>query len=261
MQVSHVVNRPPNSTLLLTITANNKRTDILYCLQRGGSSLFYRDEMPKVRHILIDQGLCISPAEAAAAVRHTSLDPDLHDVLADIIMICTFFNNNLPTITLNFTLFLETHVSICYRLLRFHELETPWSPLDSIQAAYHTALTILMMSMFLHYDRRRVMDYGLITRHLWLALDGVPVGEQEDELNLWVMMMGGLWISADDHVILLAPKIMITAERLGICTWEDMLSSVTKFPWIHALHDEPGRELWKKICRSQKSCTAVRTSG
>jgi hypothetical protein len=191
--------------------------------------------------------LGFSRDDSAAAVRHANLDTELRETLIDIIDVCSFFNHNLPNTTLDISLFLETQTSVCYRLLCFHELGSPWSISESIEAAYHTALTLLMMTMFLQYDRRRVMDYDLITRCLWYVLDDVSLDEAEDELRLWVMVMGGIWIPGEDHMHLLAPRIRVTAQRLRLHMWDDILGSVTKFPWIHAIHDEPGHKIWQRV--------------
>lgn len=243
-------------TAASTLSLTSKRTDILSCLQQGGPPAFYRDEMPQVRDTLGARNLIVPLSDTTATVRHANLSPDLKEILIDIIGVCSFFNTNLPNTTLDLSLFLETQVSICYRLLRFHELGTPWPASDSIQAAYHTALSLLMMSMFLQHDRRRVMDYSLITRCLWYVLDEVPLDEHEDELNLWLMVMGSIWIPGDDHMNRLAPKIQATAQRLGISTCDAMISSVSKFPWIHAIHDEPGQQAWKKVHRERQPLVA-----
>lgn len=209
--------------------------------------MFFRDQMPHVRQIMKTRNLGFSRDDSAVTVRHTGLDCELRETLIDIIDVCSFFNHNLPNTTLDISLFLETQTSICYRLLCFHELGSPWSISKSIEAAYHTALTLLMMTMFLQYDRRRVMDYDLITRCLWYVLDDLSLDEDEDQLRLWVMVMGGIWIPGDDHMRLLAPRIRATAQRLQLHTWDDILGSVTKFPWIHAIHDEPGHKIWQRV--------------
>jgi hypothetical protein len=173
----------------------------------------------------------------------------MDDIMVDIFGICSFYNTNLPHTTLDITLFLEIEASVCYRLLRFHPLGSPWSDAGGLDAAYHIGVTGLMMSMLLRFDKRRALDYSLVTRCLWHVLDGPSLDESKHELKLWVMMMGGLWISGEDNVDLLASRIRATSQRLGLETWPAVLGRVAKFPWIHALHDEPGRELWEKACQ------------
>jgi hypothetical protein len=204
--------------------------------------------MQKVDEGLAKKGLILDRNAAALTVQHSGLDPYLRDILVDIISLCSLFNDNLPKTTLDVNLFLENQTSICYRLLQFHPLASHWpEPCDAIQVAYHTGLTVFMMTMFLQHDRRRVLDYTLISRCVWQVLDSGKIEEIGEEFALWFMIMGGIWISVGVEVEALLSRIRSTAEALGIARWEDARLCVAKFPWIHALHDQPGHHLWNRV--------------
>lgn len=208
--------------------------------------------MQRVDDGLAKKGLGFDRDAAAMAVRHRGLDPYLHDILVDIISLCSLFNNNLPNSTLDVNLFLENQTSICYRLLHFHPLGSHWpEPYDIIQAAYHTGLTVLMMTMFLQHDRRRVLDYSLITQCVWDVLEDSNSELLDEEFALWLMLMGGIWISVGVEVGSLLSRIQSTAEKLGLVRWDEACIIMARFPWIHALHDQPGRELWGRAIRDR----------
>lgn len=205
--------------------------------------------MQKVRDALALRQSSYENTVIASLIRHHDLRADLYDILLDIISICSFFNDNPFKMTLDLTLFLECQTSICYRLLRFHGLGSPWPDQTGIAPAYHTGLTIFMMTMFLQYDRRRMLDYSLISACLWHALEGDVVNQpQHQELALWLMILGGVWISGEGNVKSLRPRIRATADRLRLESWEDVRGCLGKYPWIQSIHDEPGRALWKQVC-------------
>jgi len=217
----------------------------MFALQYGGPTMFFRDRMPEVQKILALKGLCLNRNSTATLVGLNRLDLYFHQILLDAMGLCALFNNDLHNCTLDLETFQEIVISLCYSLLRFRSLNDSKQQSD-MQAAYHIGLTIFMMTVFLQYDRRRILDYNLIPLCLREFLDS-RLDELEDEAILWLMIVGGIWISGDDDREWLAPRTRMMAQRLGIDTWDEVRSSVSKFPWINALHDEPGRSLWNRL--------------
>lgn len=200
--------------------------------------------MELVRSNLASQGIKFDRAAAEATLRHQVLDVNLHNVIIDSICVCKLFNHEIGNRQIDLVTFQEMVYSICYRLLNFRRLDdlsrTP------AQAAYHIGLTMIVMSMFLRFDRRRVLDYRLVTCALSDTLDNWPT-DGDDELLLWLMTVGGIWISGELGNEWLHPLIRRTSRKIGIESWDSVLDIVKTFPWLHALHDVPGRELWEAV--------------
>ncbi|KAI5461788.1 hypothetical protein BGZ63DRAFT_424645 [Mariannaea sp. PMI_226] len=227
-----------NLPLLLKVC----KTDIIFSLQNGGPTKFFRDRMAKVRDVLMSKGILFDHGVAASFLQHHDLDPCLHEALLDIISACLVFNNTSCARDVDLITFQEMLMSICFRLLRFRSLDDPNQTSD-VQSAYHVGLTIFMVTIFLQYDRRRIMNHGLISKSLSNVIHSGPF-EHDQELLLWLMIVGGIWISGDLNGDWLLPGIRNVSRQLNIETWADCLIVITKFPWIKILHDEPGRALW-----------------
>ncbi|KAH7142113.1 hypothetical protein EDB81DRAFT_691592 [Dactylonectria macrodidyma] len=229
-----------NIPLLLKVC----KTDIIFAIQHGGPTIFFRDSMPQVQVLLSSKGLSLDRASAASSVQHGGLEPYLHEILLDVISTSSLFNNKLHMHSVGLVAFQEMLVSICYRLLRLHPLDEPRQASD-IQTVYHIGLTIFMMTLFLQYNRHQIMDHKLVS---FCFKDVLVRGsfEHESELMLWFMFIGGIWVSGDVDTYWVVPRIRATLQQLGIKTWDEAQSSLRKFPWINVLHDQPGRELWDR---------------
>lgn len=200
--------------------------------------------MNHVRNSLWAQGLPLDRNLDVLSTRSNHLDPYLRDILFDIMSISSLFSN-LDDKTVNYMTFLEILTSLCYRLLRFRSLGDASTRCD-VQAGYHIGLTIFMMTLFLQNDRRRMIKYCLIPVCLRNVLQS-EVAEQEDEDALWLMIIGGIWISGEPESDWLAPRIRSMAQRLGLDSWDKARDCLCKYPWIGSQHDQPGRELWNRV--------------
>lgn len=100
--------------------------------------------------------------------------------------------------------------------------------------------------MFLQYDRRRILNYSLIPVCLKEAVQD-ELHEHEDYFSLWLMIIGGIWISDETENAWLASRLRLMAKRLGLDSWEMVRDSVRQYPWINGLHDQPGHDLWTRI--------------
>ncbi|KAL6401646.1 hypothetical protein AUP68_15523 [Ilyonectria robusta] len=232
-----------NIALLLKVC----KTDIIFSLQHGGPTMFFRNRMPEVQVLLAPKGLSFDRPSAASSVQHKGLNPQLHEILLDVLGSSSLFNNRVRVHAVDLLTYQEMLVSICYRLIRFHPLDEPRLESD-VEAIYHTGLTIFMMTIFLQYDRRRIMDHELASFCFRDTLDRTSL-ERDNELVLWYMIIGGIWISGEVDGDWLAPRIWMVAENLGIKSWDEVRKCVGKFPWVNVLHDEPGRVLWDHVAQ------------
>ncbi|KAL7943490.1 hypothetical protein V8C42DRAFT_329199 [Trichoderma barbatum] len=226
-----------NHALLLKVC----KVDIMLSLQDGGPPLFFRDRMDKVRDVLAFTKLDIDGDAAASCPQHDLLEPYLHDILVDMMGVALLFNND---VQIDIEILQEMILSPGYRLIQFHPSEEE-RRLWQLQAAYHIGLMIFTMTVFLHAGRRQILDYKRVDRQLKEILD-TDLEDHNPELTLWLSMLGGLWASAgyDEHW--LPPRIRPMAMRLDIRSWDEACTVVGHFPWIHALHDDPGRALWDR---------------
>jgi hypothetical protein len=201
--------------------------------------------MSEVRNTLAATGFSLDRVSAASAIRHTGLNPNLHEVLLDVISLTSLFNNIPADRTLDIDTFHEILVSILSRLIRFRPLQSSKQE-SNIEAAYHIGLTVFMMTSFLQYDRRRILEYELVSLCLKDVLDS-GLDEHDGDLVIWLIFIGGIWTSGDSDGRWLVSRVRRLVRRLGINSWAEVHSSVREFPWINALHDRPGRAVWNLV--------------
>lgn len=220
------------------------RTDIIFAFQHGGPTSFFRDRMHHVRTSMWTHDLRLDRNISSCSNLNDRLDPYLHDIFLDVMSMCSLFNQ-LGSKTVDYMIFLEALISLCYRLLKFRSMSNASTLCDG-QSAYHIGLTIFMMTMFLQYDRRRLINYSLVP----VCLENVVQDESREhgeDFSLWLLTIGGIWISDEPNNRWLAPRLRMMAQRLGLDSWEEAQDSIRQYPWITGLHDQPGRELWNRV--------------
>ncbi|OBT73385.1 hypothetical protein VF21_07679 [Pseudogymnoascus sp. 05NY08] len=226
-----------NPPLLLKIC----KVDITYALQSGQPMLFFRDCFSEVQSTLKSKGFARNRISDITPIQCEKLDPYLRDILLDALDIAAVLNDSTRDGHLGLITIQEILVSICSRLIHFRPLKSDM-PLSLVEAAYHIGLVIYTMSLFLQHDRRRIMDYDLVTVRLKEVLDSSQ--ELDDDLAIWLMCLGGIWLADDPCRLWLAPMIKQFTNRTGIDSWPEVHDRVSKFPWINAVHEDQGRLAW-----------------
>lgn len=231
-----------NLPLLLKIC----KMDVVFALQYGGSTAFFRDKLLDVREKMSRQGFKLDHEASAAMVQCRPEHSAVHDVLLDALGLGLLFNDSIDAGVIGLVSFQEIMMSIFFRLLRIRPVDGPRLDLP-LDEKYHTGLVLFMMSVFLRHDNRRVVECSLVSKSFVDTLAGGS-GHEHPELCLWVMMMGGIWTSGDDQIAAwLFPVALDTASCMGLETWAHVRTCVKKYPWVDRLHDRPGAELWKQI--------------
>lgn len=241
MQVSHEILTVLDHSQLIIMHA---RTDIIFALQQGGSTSFFRDHMHDVWTLLRAQGLPTDPNSGARYTQQENLNPYIREIIVDAMGICSLFND-IGNKTVDYIVFLEVLTSLCYRLLKFRSLRHAITRLDK-QSAHHIGLIIFMMTLFLQNDRRRLINYNLVSIYLKKALED-ELCDQNVEFFFWLAIIGGIWISDEADNKWIAPRIRIGAQQLGLASWEDARKIICKYPWVNGLHDQPGHMLWEWV--------------
>ncbi|PNP47968.1 hypothetical protein THARTR1_10387 [Trichoderma harzianum] len=222
------------------------KVDIMHAIQHGGPPLFFRDRMAKVRDILARKKIDFDGNVAASCPQHDLLEPYLHGILVDMMGATSLFNNG---VKLDLETLQEMIFSIGYRLTQFRPSEEE-RRLWQLQDAYHTGLTIWTLTVFLHGGRRQILDYERLDRRLKEILDS-DLEDYHPELAFWLSIIGGIWASDgyDEHW--LPPRVRPMAMRLNIRSWDEAYTILSHFPWIHALHDDPGHALWDQAHQNE----------
>ncbi|KAJ5552674.1 hypothetical protein N7494_002052 [Penicillium frequentans] len=219
------------------------KTDIIFALQQGGPTSFFRDHMHDVRKSLRAQDFSLDHDPDVRPTPLETIDPYLQDILSDAMSICSQCNE-VGSKPFDYIIFLEALISLCCRLLKFRSLHDASTLLDS-QSAHHIGLITFMMTLFLQNDRCRLINYSLVTVCLKSALRD-DLYEQNMGVSFWLTVIGGIWISDEPENDWISSKLQIGAQRLGLTCWENAQEIVYKYPWINGLHDQQGRLLWER---------------
>lgn len=180
------------------------------------------------------------------------IETPIFTILMDVFDICTLFNHPGDRhFEVDLDAYQEFMISIAYRLLSL-DLTKQQQPYPTQESIYQIGLTIFMMTMFLQYGRRRLHRFTRITQLLKRGVEAHSLHEDKDQM-LWLMVLGGIWMmdgvwDLDEHTgEWLPPLITELALEMGVRSWDDARARIVKYPWIHKLHDEPGRLIWEKV--------------
>jgi hypothetical protein len=145
----------------------------------------------------------------------------------------------------------ETIVSLLYRLIEVAPLRQPRPLLGGLyDDVTHLAMLAFMTTLLPDYAHND-SSYLLLSDRLESAIQDLHVTPAETQecvfsLLLWTLFIGGVSVlKRKDHQWL----ILDTCERLGLHDWPAVLRQLCDFPWIHTLHDVPGRSLWEDAQR------------
>ncbi|KAF6805076.1 hypothetical protein CMUS01_14709 [Colletotrichum musicola] len=139
-------------------------------------------------------------------------------------------------------------ISVCYRLLRFQNLEGHLFNVE--QEACYTGLVAFASSLLLQFGRQRHLRYDLLSRRLKQSLFGVEFDPQfPPSATFWLLILGGISVfEAEEHDWLL-PMISELRRRMGLRDWESARVELLRFSWIDAIHNAKGEALWAKSHR------------
>lgn len=199
--------------------------------------------MPEARKALSLEGHDPGLDAAVASVYHTGLDPRLGEILSDAFRLSFLFNSRARHYKTSLVVYQEMVLSVFYRLIDFYPLGTYRRQSDE-EAAYHIGLTMFMMTIFLKYQRRRMVDYRLMFQRLRDVLE-TSVAQCHSELALWVMVIGGIWIWDVPDAEWLLRKLGGVSQELEIESWDEAQVVLRKFPWMNCIHDESGQQVWE----------------
>ncbi|KAE8326024.1 hypothetical protein BDV39DRAFT_216191 [Aspergillus sergii] len=211
-------------------------------LKYGRPTMFFRDHMPEVWNKLASDGHRL---DHAPVTPWNGLHPHLNAIFSDIMNLCCLLNCKPRQPILDLLGFEETFVSICYRLLRFLPMQDFPCRID-MQTVCHLGLLMFTMTTFFQVGQKQIVDFKALSLRFQNFLNSDSC-ELEDSMSLWLLTLCGIWCSKDINNGLVASRIHLLAEQQGIDSWSELRGCLGTFPWIHALHDEPGHRLWDQI--------------
>jgi hypothetical protein len=216
--------------------------DILYAFQYGKPISFFRDRMFEAQTRLASKGFLYDQVFAEYSTRRAHLSPSLHGILIDAISFANFLDAAPNNREIDLYTFSDLLHSMCYRLIRHHPLESTTS-LGGEEDAYHIGLTLFVMTLFMQFDNKRILRCDLVSTRWENVLDR-DIGELDDDILLWLALMGGMWIHKVPDKSRNNSKMKRLASNLGISTWSEVQAAISPFPWIKAVHETPSFDVW-----------------
>ncbi|CAK7211574.1 hypothetical protein SCUCBS95973_001161 [Sporothrix curviconia] len=211
--------------------------------------------------------------------------PRLYETLRDVLTVALLFENTLPARPIDIFTFGDIFSSLCYRLMKMQNDLAREGHKEDIYHLGLMMFSMTLFLRFdqgrlLQYQPvgqrfREYVEGGVLVeppqkkcegdeKHEYhkgttqSERSGDTKGTGDDETCFWVMMMGGAWTLGNKKT---RPglqtmgdslgwqqsvrRVRQVADRLGLASWEDACAVLSRYPWLTALHDRPGRELWE----------------
>ncbi|KAH8680749.1 hypothetical protein BX600DRAFT_504504 [Xylariales sp. PMI_506] len=218
------------------------KIEATFTLQYGGRMLFFRDRMPDMQKVLESQGVQFEHNPDICATYADQLDPALAAILLDMMKVSTIYRRYPYNIKVGVITFQEILVSFCSRLNHFHQM--PGHQLESkLDSAMFIGMTVFTMSLFLRHDHRRILHYKPVTDYLKMVVN-TGSDSSHNELILWLLLIGGIWLYEDDKESWILSELRTFSRRMGSKSWDEIHTTIIKFPWVERVHDEAGLDVW-----------------
>ena len=224
----------------LTIT----RLDVELALQTGLPTLFSSDAVISVNGVLGDS--------CAIEEQLLSTTSRLSSVMLSVMSFASLLNGREreERTKLDPLSYTETLVWLLYRLVEVSPLRKHHSVSDGLDFDVAHLATLAFMTTLLPKYGRDDSNHPVADR-LESTIQDLHVASTDTQdsglsLLLWTLFIGGLSVlKGKDHRCL----ILETCKRLKLHDWPAIRRQLCGFPWIHTLHDLPGRRLWEDAQR------------
>ena len=143
-----------------------------------------------------------------------------------------------------------------YRLICASPLGGP-RPISYVENLVHLSLTAFIITFLRGFDRR-IPDIPILSELARSAAQENFDNEQEiQEMLLWTLFIGAASIFRRPDDAWLIPKTTQTMHALELHTWEDVVRTLVKFPWVNAVHGQAGKALWHRSTSHYRSPSEV----
>ncbi len=173
------------------------------------------------------------------------LTSGIHDVLLDVTSLAWFLNGSGGRGgSLDGESFHSALLLLGYRLIELSPLGG-LPPTRHMEQIVHLGLVAFMASLLLGLGRTHPGVPLLVKITRSAAFDHVGEDIESRELLLWLLVIGRVTKFSELDDLWLVRMTREAVLSLGLETWDDVLSTISKFPWVHCLHDKPGNTLWQ----------------
>lgn len=224
----------------LTIT----RLDVELALQTGLPTLFRSDAVVPANDVSGDSRFTKDQLPSTAS--------RLSRIMLSVVSFASLLNGREGEVRtkLDPLSYTETIVSLLYRLIEVAPLGQPRSMSGQLyDDVVHLAMLAFMTTLLPKYGRDD--SSHLLSDRLESAIQDLHVTSADTQdsgllLLLWTLFIGSVSVlKRKDHRSL----ILEICERLHLYDWPAVRRQLSVFPWIHTLHDVPGRSLWEDARR------------
>ncbi len=220
------------------------RLDVELALQTGLPTLFPSDALVPANGTSGDSQIIEEQL--------LSITPRLSSIMLSVVSFASLLNSQeregqTKLDPLNYT---ETLVWLLYRLIDVAPLGQPHPMLGGLydDLAY-LAMLVFMTTLLPNYagdDSNHLLSDRLESAIQDLHVTSADTQDSGFPLLLWTLFIGGVSVlKRKDYRWL----ILETCERLNLYDWPAVHHRLCGFPWIHTLHDVPGRCLWEDAQR------------
>jgi hypothetical protein len=174
------------------------------------------------------------------------LSTDLQNALVDITALARLLNN-IPgrEAKLDSHTFHDILILIAYRLFHIMPLNNLPSA-SGLENALHLSF-IAFITSFFRTIGGKLPVFPLLSKLACSAAEArLEEGVDTQEVFLWTLFIDRATIFSQPDDVWLAPRIAGITRALGFCTWEAVHKTLSKFPWVNALHNKSGQALWDK---------------
>lgn len=242
------------------------RTDFEYSLHEGSTTRFNIEDIVASSTAMygLPNGLRREDNNPNLPILNSrllrQLSADLQRLLRDVTDLAWLVNDtsvkHRPK--LNGYPFHDNLVMLGYRLVQINPLGGP-RRMSHVENVVHLGLTAFIISFLRGFDRR-IPEIPILCELARSAAQDSFGNEQENqELLLWILFVGAASIFKHLDDAWLIPKTNQAIQTLDLHSWEDLVRTLVKFPWVNAVHDTAGQELWNRVtfhCRTLSEVTS-----
>lgn len=173
-------------------------------------------------------------------------DPELRGVFVDLMSVCDLLNNSHGCFKLEPFVFQEILISVCYRLLHQYPLAGN-RPANDDESACQLGILALLTTMIFQNGRSPRISYDLMAERLRNTITSISNNCVTEEVTfLWLLFVVGISVFQVTGRTWLLPIIKKCVSTLGLGSWQAARDRFRAYPWIDAIHDELGQELWQE---------------
>jgi len=185
-----------------------------------------------------------------------NLSSDLQSLFMDITDLVQLLNDagagHRPKI--NCYTFHETLILLGYQIVDLSPLGGP-RPKNRLENAVHLGLTAFILTFMRGLDHK-IIDAPLLYNAARIAAQESFDDEENQEVLLWLLFIGGASIFTQLDDIWLIVKTKAIMQTLGLHTWRDVSQTLAKFPWVSAVHDNACH--WERLNFSKTPTGEIR---